>query len=45
MRRHDYLAPEGGGKIVNFIKNLVWSIVWLGRWTIRRLKRLLVRGK
>lgn len=40
MSRHDYLAPEGkGGKLKNFIQNLAWSIVWLGRWTIRLLKK------
>lgn len=35
------LAPESmPGKILDFVANLLWSIVWLGRWTIRLLKRL-----
>lgn len=38
------LAPESfWGKIANFFMNLFWSIVWLGRWTIRLIKRILER--
>jgi len=36
------LAPKtAGGKLGNFFMNLFWSIVWLGRWTIRLIKRIL----
>ncbi len=36
------LAPEGyGARFLNFAANLAWSIVWLGRWTIRLLRRFL----
>ncbi|SFT48553.1 hypothetical protein SAMN02910356_00731 [Selenomonas sp. GACV-9] len=35
------LAPESrSGRILDFFANLLWSIVWLGRWTIRLLKRI-----
>ena len=36
------LRPEGfWARLQNFIMNSLWSIVWLGRWTIRLLKKLL----
>ncbi|WP_187620282.1 hypothetical protein [Selenomonas ruminis] len=36
------LAPASlSGKILDFAANLLWSIVWLGRWTIRLLKGLI----
>ena len=36
------LAPESlTGKVLDFAANLLWSIVWLGRWTIQLLKQLL----
>lgn len=39
------LAPESlTGKLLDFVANLLWSIVWLGRWTIRLLKRLLKKN-
>lgn len=39
MPRRDYLAPEGlGGRIVDLVKNLLWAVVWLGRWVIRLIK-------
>ena len=33
------LRPDGyGARVFNFIANCLWSIVWLGRWTIGLLK-------
>ena len=33
------LRPDGyGARVFNFIAKCLWSIVWLGRWTIRLLK-------
>ena len=35
------LAPKSlGGRALDFILNLLWAIIWLGRWTIRLLKRI-----
>ena len=36
------LAPDSfKGRLWNFFANLCWSVVWLGRWTIRLLRRIL----
>lgn len=44
MGRKNTLCPEGlWARLQNFILNAVWSIAWLGRWTIRLLRRLLQR--
>lgn len=38
------LAPDSpGGQALNFLGNLCWSVVWLGRWTIRLLRRIIKR--
>ena len=38
------LAPKSmGGKIADFFANLLWAIVWLGRWTIRLIKNVRIR--
>lgn len=35
------LAPDSRlGRVLDFILNLLWSIVWLGRSVIRLLKRI-----
>jgi phosphatidylglycerol:prolipoprotein diacylglycerol transferase len=37
-------APKYGveprDRVLDFILNLLWAIIWLGRWTIRLLKRI-----
>lgn len=44
MRRNQ-LAPAGAGaKLMNFVVNIFWAVVWLGRWTIRLVKGLLKGG-
>lgn len=38
------LAPSSrGGKIVNFVINILWAVVWLGRSTIRIIRRYVGR--
>jgi hypothetical protein len=44
--RKNKLRPEGfWAWLQNFIMNSLWSIVWLGRWTIRLLKNICSRKK
>ena len=36
------LAPDSFmRRLWDFFTNLCWSVVWLGRWTIRLLKRII----
>ena len=43
--RKNKLRPEGfWARLQNFIMNGIWSIVWLGRWTIRLLRKILQRS-
>lgn len=38
------LAPKSrGAKIADFLANLLWSVVWLGKWTIRLVKNVQIR--
>lgn len=38
------LAPKSiGGKLADFGANLLWAIVWLGRWTVRLAKNMRIR--
>lgn len=44
MQRRNKLAPKGlSGKFGNFLLNLFWAIVWLGRWCMRIIGRYLGR--
>ncbi|MBR4695622.1 MAG: hypothetical protein IKO94_06035, partial [Selenomonadaceae bacterium] len=39
--RENKLGPQGiRGKAVNFLLNLLWAVIWLGRWGIRIAKGL-----
>ena len=41
MDKRNRLAPESlPGQLINFLLNLAWAVVWLGRWTIRLLRRI-----
>lgn len=38
------LAPKTTGeKLADFLANLLWAIVWLGKWVIRLAKNMWIR--
>lgn len=40
MRRRNHLAPRGRtARLGNLAANLLWSLVWLGRACVRRVRR------
>lgn len=46
MGKGNRLAPAGlPARLGNFLLNLAWAIVWLGRWTLRLLGRVFFYGK
>lgn len=41
MRRRNHLAPRGRtARLGNLAANLLWSLVWLGRACVRRVRRM-----
>lgn len=45
MPKNKLLPASYGARFWNFCQNLLWSVVWLGRWTIRLMRKLLSRKK
>ncbi|MDD6383640.1 hypothetical protein [Mitsuokella sp.] len=45
MPRNKLLPESRGARFWNFCQNLAWAVVWLGRWTIRLLRKLLAKDK
>ena len=42
MQGRNQLAPEGfAAKLKNFAANLLWALVWLGRWCVKLVRRWL----
>lgn len=41
MYRQNKLEPQGlAGKLLNFLLNIFWAVVWLGRWSLRLMRKL-----
>lgn len=43
MPRNKLAATSMAGKIISFLANLLWAVVWLGKWAIRLLKNVQIR--
>ena len=42
MQGRNQLAPKGfAAKLKNFAANLLWAVVWLARWGVKIVRRLI----